>query len=58
MAAIREPAEALRRLHLQYGPVVAFGVRPFRYVALFGADANRYVLAEHHDNFRWREALR
>jgi len=58
IAAMREPAEALRRLHEDYGPVVAFGVPPFRYVALFGPEANRYLLAEHPENFRWREALR
>ena len=55
---MRDPAETVRRLHLDYGPVVAFGIGPFRYVALFGPDANRYVLAEHPENFRWREALR
>jgi cytochrome P450 len=54
---MREPAEHLRRLHERYGPVVAFGVRPFRYVALFGPDAHRYLLAENTQNFRWREAL-
>lgn len=53
----RNPAEALRDLHRRYGPVVEFGFQPFRYVALFGADANRYVLADHPDNFRWREAM-
>ncbi|HEY7138127.1 MAG TPA: cytochrome P450 [Acidimicrobiia bacterium] len=58
VTAMREPAEALRRLRGEYGPVVAFGVRPYRYVALFGPEANRYLLAEHPENFRWREALR
>ena len=53
----RSPAEALRDLHGRYGAVVAFGYRPFRYVALFGVDANRYLLADHPENFRWREAL-
>jgi cytochrome P450 len=57
-ALSRAPAEGLRRLHASYGPVVAFGYRPFRYVAMFGADANRYILAENPENFRWREALR
>ena len=56
--AMREPAESLRALYVNYGRVVGFGVRPFRYVGLFGPDANRYVLAEHPENFRWREALR
>src|ERR1700730_12767133 len=53
----RDPAEGLRRLYGRYGPVVAFGYRPFRYVGMFGADANRYLLAENPGNFRWREAL-
>jgi cytochrome P450 len=57
VALTRTPAEHLRELHRDYGPVVAFGIRPFRYVGLFGPDANRYLLAENTENFRWREAL-
>jgi len=56
-AMLRNPAEALRSLHERFGPVVAFGYRPFRYVALFGADANRLILAERPESFHWREAI-
>jgi cytochrome P450 len=53
----RAPADSLLRLRERYGDVVAFGVGPFRYVALFGADANRFVLDDGARHFRWREAL-
>jgi cytochrome P450 len=53
----RRAPDALRRLHERYGQVVAFGYGPFRYVALFGPEANRYLLADHPERFRWREAL-
>src|SRR4051794_14883953 len=48
----------MMRLYERYGDVVVFGVRPFKFVALFGPDANRYILADHPENFRWREALK
>ncbi len=54
---LRNPAEGLRGLQARYGSVVAYGFGPFRYVALFGVEANRYILAEHPEHFRWREAL-
>jgi cytochrome P450 len=47
----------LRGLHGEYGAVAAFGYKPYRYVALFGPAANRYVLAEHPETFLWRDAL-
>ncbi len=53
----RSAAKAFRDLYDHYGPVVEFGFRPFHYVALFGVDANRYLLAEHPENFRWRDAM-
>jgi cytochrome P450 len=55
---LRAPAETIRALHQRYGEVAAFGYRPYRYVALFGPEANRYVLADNSENFRWREALK
>lgn len=55
---LRAPAETIRALHQRYGEVAAFGYRPYRYVALFGPEANRYLLADDPGNFRWREALK
>lgn len=51
------PAPTLMRLHDRYGPVVQFGARPFAFVALFGADANKFILADRADAFRWRDAF-
>lgn len=51
------PAETLTELHETYGSVVQFGAGPFRYIALFGADANRLILADRVDAFRWRDAF-
>ncbi|SFQ02718.1 hypothetical protein SAMN05421810_104239 [Amycolatopsis arida] len=53
----RVPAEGLSLLHRRYGPVVRFGYPPFRYVAMLGPEANRFILAERLDLFRWREAM-
>src|SRR5437899_650648 len=44
-------------LYERYGPVVQFGARPFKFVVLFGAEANKLVLADRVDAFRWREAF-
>jgi cytochrome P450 len=46
------------RLWTSYGEVVAFGAGPFRFVTLFGPDANKYILADHPENFLWGEALK
>lgn len=54
----RRPWDTLTWLHDRFGPVCAFGVRPFRFVALFGVDANKLILADRTDAFRWREAMR
>src|SRR6266404_3966065 len=51
------PAETLESLYERYGPVVQFGVRPLKFVALFGADANKLILADRADAFRWRDAF-
>jgi cytochrome P450 len=53
----RSPAEALSQLYERYGPVAAFGAGAFRYIALLGPDANRLILSERLDLFRWREAM-
>lgn len=47
----------MRSLQREYGDVVAFGYGPFRYVGLFGAEANRFVLADRPDCFRWHDAM-
>lgn len=54
---VRNPAEGMRALQREYGDVVAFGYGPFRYISLFGAEANRLVLADRPGCFRWRDAL-
>lgn len=55
---LRNPAGTLIDLRAKYGNVVRFGAGPNAYTALFGVDANRYLLAENPDNFTWREALK
>ena len=52
------PVDAVVRLHERYGTVVEFGVRPFRYVVLYGAEANKLILADRVDAFRWRTRSR
>ncbi len=54
---LRRPYAVLPELHRRYGPVVAYGRGPFRYVFVFGPDANRLLLHERPEAFRWREAL-
>src|SRR5687767_3953072 len=51
------PEQAFVDLHARYGPVAQFGVRPFKYVVLFGAEANKLILADRVDAFRWRDAF-
>jgi cytochrome P450 len=51
------PVDTVVRLHERYGTVVEFGVRPFRYVILYGAEANKLILADRVDAFRWRDAF-
>lgn len=53
----RSPAEGLSLLYERYGSVVGFGLGPFKYVAMLGPDANRFILSEHPELFRWREAM-
>src|SRR5436305_12444902 len=44
-------------LHRKYGTVVQFGYGPFTFVGLFGADANKLILSDRVDSFRWRDAF-
>lgn len=53
----RSPAEGLSLLYERYGPVAKFSMGPFRYIALMGPDANRLILSEGVELFRWREAM-
>lgn len=55
---LRDPAALMVELHETYGNIVRFGSGPFAYTAMLGADANRYLLSENHENFTWREALK
>ena len=54
---IRRPYLALPDLHRRYGPVVELGRGPFRYVLLFGRDANELLLHGRPESFLWGEAL-
>lgn len=51
------PPEGLMTLYQRVGPVASVGVGPYRYVAMLGADANRFLFAERPDAFTWREAM-
>lgn len=55
---LRDPAGLLVELRATYGNVVRFGAGPNAFTALFGVEANRYLLSEHPENFTWREALK
>src|SRR3954453_5010987 len=57
VALQRRPTETVIALHERYGPVVAFGAGPLRTVALFGAEANKLVLADRADAFHWGPAF-
>jgi cytochrome P450 len=51
------PTDTIEALHARYGNVVRFGYRPFRYVLLFGAEANKLILTDRVEAFTWREAF-
>ncbi len=57
-ALVTNPMEGFRGLQRDYGEVVAFGAGPFRYVALFGPAANRFILADHPECFAWHDAMK
>lgn len=54
---LANPGEGFRSLQRDYGDVVAFGYGPFRYIGLFGAEANRLVLADRPECFAWHDAM-
>src|SRR3954453_5915242 len=53
----QRPTETIERLRAEYGNVVRFGYRPFRYTVVCGADANKLILSDRVDAFTWREAF-
>lgn len=57
-AKVNDLAWTLDRIHARFGPVADVGYRmPIRLIYLFGVEANRYLLADHPENFTWREAF-
>ncbi|HLM64927.1 MAG TPA: cytochrome P450 [Acidimicrobiales bacterium] len=60
-ALLRRPYTVLPEMHRRYGPVCEVGGQTgsdrFRFVFLFGREANELVLSAQVDNFRWRDAL-
>ena len=52
-----DPPAAILGLARQYGPVCAVGVRPFRYVFLFGPEAHRELFTDI-ERFTWRGAMK
>ena len=53
----RDPRGALLELARTYGPVAQIGFGKYRYVLVFGVEANEYVLQTNPSNFTWREAF-
>src|SRR5439155_25173468 len=49
---------AILGLARRYGPICAVGVRPMRYVFLFGPDAHRELFTSDIDRFSWRGAMK
>ncbi len=52
-----EPHTALLDFSRTYGPVAQIGYGKYRYVLVFGVEANEYVLQTNPSNFRWKEAF-
>src|ERR1041384_4542042 len=55
-AFVRSPQTMLMGLHRRHGKVCALGLGRLHYTCLFGAEANRYLLIDHADQFTAREA--
>lgn len=53
----RNPRGALLELARTYGPVAEIGYGKYRYVLVFGVEANEYVLQTDPSNFTWKEAF-
>src|SRR5438270_7646093 len=57
-AKVNDLAWTLEHLYTKFGPVADVGYRiPIRLVYLMGVEANQYILADHPENFTWREAF-
>lgn len=56
-AFTNQPHATLLDLARRYGPVAQIGYGKYRYVLLFGTEANEYVLQTNPANFRWKEAF-
>src|SRR5262249_20031079 len=52
----RDPYSALLAEHRTHGPVFELGISKFRIVYLLGPEANRLVMADRADAFRFRDA--
>jgi cytochrome P450 len=52
-----DPHTALIDFAQKYGPVAKIGFGKYRYVLVFGVEANEYVLQTNPSNFRWKEAF-
>src|SRR5438552_17782793 len=54
----RSPYTTAMALYRRWGPIVQVGFGPFRFVYLFGREANELVLSTNARQFTWREALK
>ncbi len=52
-----DPRAALLEFAHTYGPVAEIGYGKYRYVLVFGVEANEYVLQTNPTNFTWKEAF-
>jgi hypothetical protein len=55
-AFLQDPYGTLFDLSQTYGPVFAIGYPPFEIVYLIGPEANRLLMVEQPEDFRWAEA--
>ena len=55
---VRDLGPTLVEMRRQFGPVVEVGSGPFRFVYLFGLEANEHVLGSNAANFEWAPAFR
>ncbi|MFH5227897.1 cytochrome P450 [Antrihabitans spumae] len=51
------PTDGLMDVHTRYGPIARVGFGPFKYIAMLGPEANRFVLSDGIDSLRYREAM-
>ena len=55
---VRDLGPTLVEMRRRFGPVVEVGTGPFRFVYLFGLEANEHVLGSNAANFEWAPAFR